>query len=74
MYQSAKHRDFEDTSRQIIERALYVSNPDEGALKRQRNYSLRRALVSDVTKAAMQHADFVGIFTTRNIARETLRS
>jgi hypothetical protein len=57
MYQIANHRQqFEDAGRQIIEHALYVSNPDEDSLKRQRNYSQRRALAVDVVQAAMQHA------------------
>jgi hypothetical protein len=57
IYQIANHRQqFEDAGRQIIEHALYVSNPDEDSLKRQRNYSHRRALAVDVVQAAMQHA------------------
>ena len=47
MYQSADHRQqFEDVGRQIVERALYVSNPDEEALKRRRGHSLLRALAA----------------------------
>jgi hypothetical protein len=61
MYQCANQRQqFEEVGRQIIERALYVANPDDEALRRQRGFSQLRTLATDVTQAAMQHALAIG--------------
>lgn len=57
MYETADRRHFDDAARKIVENSLYLrANPDADEVKLQRSNSLRRRLVTDVTKAAMNHA------------------
>jgi hypothetical protein len=57
MYQTAVRRQFEDAALKVIENSLYLRGTlDADELKLQRSNSLRRRLVTDVTKAAMEHA------------------
>jgi hypothetical protein len=54
-------RDFEEARQKVIERALYVGErPTQEALALQRGYSLRKALVTDVAQAALQHCQATG--------------
>lgn len=61
MNDTADRRQFDDAARKIIENSLYLrGNLDADELKLQRSNSLRRRLVTDVTKAAMEHAFATG--------------
>jgi hypothetical protein len=60
MYQHANRQDFEEARRKVLESALYIGKPTQEALTLQRGYSLRKALVTDVAQAALQHCLAIG--------------
>ena len=53
---------FDEAARRIIENSLYLgANPEAAAIKLQSSNTLRRRLVTDVTRAAQSHALATGL-------------